>query len=199
MQREEAEHEAERRNREDPQRERFEFYAFDQSAGLAPDAWDVAARLHQGPAAPATAAATAALEESAPAPVLPEEPAVEPREPAVFHEEPAIVDEPEPFHPKRQPFEEDVRPWEEGPPGRVATWRAGRRERRERDKEEGRAGPLVRAIGAAVMVTGLLWMAMVVALAVFLQPDDALSFGVYLGAAVLGLLAIGLGVAIRRS
>jgi hypothetical protein len=199
MEREEAQHEAERRNREDPQRERFEFYAFDQSAGLAPDAWEVAARLHQGPAAPATAAATAALEEAAPAPVLHEEPAAAPDAPPVFHEEPHVVEEPEPFHPEPLPHEGDLRPWEEPPPGRVATWRAGRRERRERDKEEGRAGPFVRAIGAAVMVTGLVWMAMVVALAVFLKPDDALSLGVYLGGAVLGLLAIGLGVAIRRS
>jgi hypothetical protein len=206
MQREEAEVEAERRNREDPERERFEFYAFDQSAGLSADAWDVAARLRQGPTAPATAAAAAALEEAAPAPVFHDEPATMAEEPAavveqppVFHEEPHVVAEPEPFHDEPPLPEGELRPWEERPSGRVAAWRASRRDRRERDKEEGKAGPFVRAVGAAVMMSGLLWMGMVVALAVFLQPDDALSFGVYLGAGVVGLVAIALGVAIRRS
>ena len=48
MQREEAEAEAERRNRDDPKAARFEFYALDESAGLADDAWDVGIRLRPG-------------------------------------------------------------------------------------------------------------------------------------------------------
>ncbi len=49
MLRDEAEREAERRNHEEPDRARYEFYAFDESAGMAEDAWDVAARLREGP------------------------------------------------------------------------------------------------------------------------------------------------------
>ena len=45
MQREEAEAEAERRNRDDPKAARFEFYALDQSAGLADDAWYAATKV----------------------------------------------------------------------------------------------------------------------------------------------------------
>jgi len=58
---------------------------------------------------------------------------------------------------------------------------------------------LIRGLGAAVVVMGMLWMGVVVALAVLLRPDDVTGVALYLGAAVLGLLAILLGVAIRRS
>ena len=47
MREHEAERAAARRNREDPRRDRFVFYALDESAGLAPDAWDVAMRLRR--------------------------------------------------------------------------------------------------------------------------------------------------------
>jgi hypothetical protein len=170
MLREEAEREAERRNREDADRERFEFYPFDESAGIAPDAWDVAARLRQGPRTdrPATAAALAHAHEDAP-PYLPEPAVYE----EVVYEEPVVyADEPVYAEPEPLPAQE---------------------------AQDDRPGFFVRTVGAVVIVSGLLWMAMVVALAVFLKPDDATTFAVYIGAAVLGLLAIGLGVAIRRS
>ena len=47
MREHEAERAAARRNREDPRRDRFVFYALDESAGLAPDAWEVAMRLRR--------------------------------------------------------------------------------------------------------------------------------------------------------
>jgi hypothetical protein len=68
------------------------------------------------------------------------------------------------------------------------------------DEPEGRrSGLFMRSLGALVIVAGMLWMAMLIALAVILKPNDATGVGFYLGAAVLGLLAILLGVAIRRS
>src|SRR6476619_444966 len=73
MLRDQAELEAERRNHEDPDRARFEFYAFDESAGMAEDAWDVARRLRYGPP-PATAAAQAAAAASEPPAHDPEPP-----------------------------------------------------------------------------------------------------------------------------
>jgi hypothetical protein len=65
MRQQEAEEEAERRNATDERRERLVFYALDESAGLADDAWDVATRLRRpeefhwelpAPAEPAVAA-----------------------------------------------------------------------------------------------------------------------------------------------
>jgi hypothetical protein len=67
------------------------------------------------------------------------------------------------------------------------------------EPEGRRSGLFMRSLGAAVIVMGMLWMAMLIALAVILKPNDATGVGFYLGAAVLGLLAILLGVAIRRS
>src|SRR3954470_472477 len=63
MRREEAELEAARRNRTEPDTDRFEYYAFDESAGLANDAWTVGARLRAGAVtAPATFAGGARRE-----------------------------------------------------------------------------------------------------------------------------------------
>ena len=58
---------------------------------------------------------------------------------------------------------------------------------------------IVRTIGAAVIIVGMLWMAILVALAALLQPNHLVGVLAYLAAAVGGLLAILLGVAIRRS
>jgi hypothetical protein len=180
MLRDEAEREADRRNREDPDRERFEFYPFDESAGLAPDAWDVAARLRQGPRAdrPATAAASARLAEH---PVAYEEPPAQLEETAayapVFEEEAALHD----VYDEAVLYEEEVVPEEPAAP------------------EEDRPGLFVRLVGAVVVLSGVVWIGMVVALAVFLGPEDVTSFAVYIAAGVVGVLAMALGVAIRRS
>jgi len=61
----EAQQEAARLNREDPRARRLEFYAFDESAGMSGDAWEITMRLRrQGAAA-----------EAQTAPVAPEPPA----------------------------------------------------------------------------------------------------------------------------
>jgi hypothetical protein len=49
------------------------------------------------------------------------------------------------------------------------------------------------------MLVGLLWIVLVVVLALLLKPENSASYAVYAGAGVLGLLALGLGLAIRRS
>lgn len=195
MLREEAEREADRRNREDPDRERYEFYAFDESAGLAPDAWDVAARLRQGPRAdrPATAAAAGRRGRAHLEPTGEERGYDEPAREELGYSEATYEEEvghaeatyPEP------PYAE---PGHYAEPARAAAGAGA-----QAVEPDERPGRFVRALGAAVVVAGMLWMAMVVALAVLLRPDDSTSVAVHAGAAVLGLGAIALGVAIRRS
>ena len=174
---EEAEREAARRNLEDPDRARYEFYAFDESAGLADDAWQVSARLREGPPptaewpgmGPQTAAAGAPAQE-APSrrPPAPSAPAA--REPYVVPEE-TVYPEPLPYDDEDEDYYRD----------------------------EGRAGIVVRSFGALVMLVGFLWMAMVVAVAVILKPESLPSIGVFVAAGVLGFFAMALGLAIRRS
>lgn len=183
MLREEAESEAERRNQEDPGRARYEFYAFDESAGMAPDAWDVATRLREGP--PPTAEWPGLGPQTpaggAPPPEPPSEPA--PEEP-LFLQGPTLA-ETDPFA-GPDPFLEPL-PYEHPPPYE------------EPEGDPDRAGLFVRLVGAVVMLVGLLWMAMIVVLAVVLKPNSPAGLGALLGAALLGLLAILLGVVIRRS
>jgi hypothetical protein len=170
MLREEAEREAARRNLEDPERERFEFYAFDESVGLAPDAWDVGARLRD-----------------ARAPIAPAPPPPEPPPPPVPKAKPEPVREPEPVpEPQPLPEPEPLRQPQPLP-------------QRESLPERGRPGRFARVLGALTMVVGMLWMALIVVVAFLLEPDDLPALGLYLGAAALGLVAIAVGVAIRRS
>jgi hypothetical protein len=176
MLRDEAEREAERRNHEDPDRARYEYYAFDESAGMAHDAWDVATRLREGPpqtsewpgVGPQTAAGGAP--EPEPAPPVPEGPTIAEIDPFAG---------PEPF--VEPPAEEELLPSDAPAP------------------DDGRPGLFVRGVGAAVIVAGLAWLTMVVVLAVVLNPSEATSFGAFVVAAVLGILGILLGVVIRRS
>ncbi|MDX6670412.1 MAG: hypothetical protein QOI91_775 [Solirubrobacteraceae bacterium] len=175
MLREEAQGEADRRNREDPDRARYEFYPFDESAGMSADAWDVAARLRQGPSTdrPATAAAAAGRH----APPAYEDATAVYEEAPVAYDETAVYSEPPPARyaePEPEPEADD-------------------------HHDDNRPGFFVRAVGAVVMLVGLVWIVLVVALAVLLKPEGTTSYIVYALAGSLGLLAIGLGVAIRRS
>jgi hypothetical protein len=174
MRRDEAELEASRRNRDDPEAARFEFYAFDQSAGMSDDAWDVATRLRPGgAAAPGT---YAGARRARPRATAVDEPVAAPPPPRARRRAPDL--------------------------SAIGRWLVRRRAARAGEDEEAdpeRAGVFVRSLGAAVIVMGMVWMGMLIALAAILKPNDAKSVGFYLGAAVLGLLAILLGVAIRRS
>ena len=190
MLREEAEREAERRNHEEPDRARYEFYAFDESAGMAEDAWDVAARLREGPPPtsewPGLGPQTPAGGAPPPAPRRPPEPREEPlvlQGPTIAETDPFAG--PDPFV-EPLPYEERL-PYEESPP------------HGELDGDGGRAGLFMRILGAVVIVVGMLWMAMIVVLAAVLKPNEVTTFIALLFASALGLLAILLGAVIRRS
>lgn len=96
MRREEAEREAAWRNAHDERRTALEFHAFDESAGMAEDAWEVTMRLRQQPAprapAPAPEPAVTALREAGPDPGPEPEPAPEPE----LAPEPEVMPESEP-------------------------------------------------------------------------------------------------------
>jgi hypothetical protein len=167
---EEAEREAERRNLEDPDRARYEFYVFDESAGLAADAWQVSARLREGPPPTAEWPATGPQTPAGGAPAR-----EAPRSRPPPSPEPAPV---ESAYPEPLPYEEE--PLDQG---------RGHR----------RAGLVIRSFGAIVMLVGVLWMAMVVVLAGILKPGSLASVGLFVIAGVLGFFAVALGLAIRRS
>jgi hypothetical protein len=190
MLRDEAEREAERRNHEDSDRARYEFYAFDESAGMAEDAWDVAARLREGPPPttewPGLGPQTPAGGAPPPAPQAPPEPVEEP----LVLEGPTLA-ETDPFA-GPDPFVEPL-PYEEPPPDEELLHPG------EPDEDGGRARLFVRILGAVVIVVGMLWMALIVVLAAVLKPNEVTTFVALLFASALGLLAILLGAVIRRS
>jgi hypothetical protein len=194
MLREEADREAERRNHEDPDRGRYEFYAFDESAGMAQDAWDIARRLRDGPPptsewpglGPQTPAGGAPESESQ---GPPEPRAPQPAEPPLPLEGPTIA-EIDPFagpDPFVEPalYDEPLHPAEPLPYDEAV--------------DDGRPGLFVRGVAVAVVVAGLAWMALVIVLATVLKPNSTTSVGAFVALAFLGILAILLGVAIRRS
>src|SRR3954454_14074920 len=196
MLREEAEREAERRNLEDPERGRYEFYAFDESAGMPEDAWDVARRLRQGPP-PATE--WPGVGPQTPAAGAPEPPASAPEPPPKREEPPAERDDEHlwlggPTVAETDPFagpDPFVEPLPQEEPGEWVE-----EEPRER---RSRGTTFVKVFGAIVIVVAMLWMALIVYLAVALKPDSTASLGVFIGGVVCGLVAILLGVTIRRS
>ena len=190
MVRDEAEREAERRNHDEPDRARYEFYAFDESAGMAEDAWDVAARLREGPPPttewPGVGPQTPAGGAPPPAPRRPPQPAEEPlvlEGPTIAETDPFAGPDPfvEPL-PYREPLPHEA-PHPHGEPG----------------EDGGGAGLFVQILGAVVIVVGMLWMAMIVVLAVVLKPNEVTTFVALLFASAVGLLAILLGAVIRRS
>jgi hypothetical protein len=91
MEREEAELEAARRNASDERRSRLEFYAFDPSAGLANDAWEVTMRLRRDRSGEGAVAAPPAPE-AGPAAIEPDDYA--PAAQLDVYPEPSYVPEP---------------------------------------------------------------------------------------------------------
>jgi hypothetical protein len=172
MLRDEAEREAARRNLEDSGRARYEFYAFDESAGLAADAWDVSRRLREGPPPTAEWPGPGPQTPAAGAPAPPPE---------------SVVSIPPPSAPTLAPVPEDEAVFPEPLPYE------------DFEEDDGRPGVFVRGFGLLVMLVGVLWIAMVVALALVLKANNFTSYAVFGAAGVLGLLAVGLGIAIYRS
>ena len=57
----------------------------------------------------------------------------------------------------------------------------------------------MRLVGGAVMLVAIVWVIAIVGLAIVLDSWGLASLLIYFGAAVIGLGALALGVAIRRS
>jgi len=209
MRQQEAEQEAARRNAEDERRDRFVFYALDHSAGMSEGAWEVEMRLRtdlEGPepsAVPVGAGASEAAAEPAAEPSEAEDPLPETRAFAPVETAEAVEPLPAPDH---EPHELEPRaPAEplEPIPVRVepaAAVRATdvdvplpsppRRRRRPR---------LIQVWGVFVILVGLLFVAATLLLSVGLR--DYTHFGA-LPTAIgvgLGLLAVGIGVALVRT
>jgi hypothetical protein len=242
MNREEADQEAAWRNENDERRARLEFYAFDQSAGMSEDAWEVTIRLRRGPppdpsgaarpagiAAPAPATAPSPAAPAAPAPPAPAAPppsapaaaAPPPAAPAAPAQPaapaprpPAPAAEPQPVYaesamhvpaaPAAEPApygdDQDVWPDEEYPAYRDL--RGPKRrfwQRRTPEEREVRPGFLVRSIGSLVILVAVLWIIALTVLMVVLKANETSTLIIYLGLVVVGIGAVMLGVAIRRS
>jgi hypothetical protein len=180
MRREEAEREAARRNEQDERHGRLEFYAFDPSAGLADDVWEVSMRLRsepgwdtEAPAGPDPAIA-APLEPVGAAP-LPARPPRSTRRPARLR---ALR-----RRPGRRPRAEEVGPEADELPVEPRSI----------------LGRAVRVVGGAVIGVALLWVGTTTALVLLVGATSATGLALYGVAILVGLVAIGLGVAIRRS
>jgi hypothetical protein len=190
MRREEAEREAQRRNDEDPGRGRYEFYAFDESAGMADDAWDVSARLRQDASeasdwpepGPQTAAAGGPPEEE---PLTLGGPTLAEIDPFAG---PDFAEPPPPEAPV--PVPEQVPAQEEDAPDDPFDFEHDRRDR---------GGWFVKSVGVLVVVTGLAWIGLIVLLTVVLKPNSTTSVSAFVGLGVLGALAVLLGAIILRS
>jgi hypothetical protein len=177
MRREEAEAEAAWRNKQDERRGRLEFYAFDPSAGLANDAWEVSMRLRSEPA-----------DVAAPPP--------ESVSPDLSPEDERVPGSAEPTadYPPSEPAEAY-------PP---APRRRGLRRRRRAEEElaaEPRTplGRVVRVVGVAVIAVALLWVGATTALLVMVGGTSPSGLALYGAALLAGFIAMALGFAIRRS
>jgi hypothetical protein len=186
MRREEAEREAAWRNEHDEQSGRLEFYAFDPSAGLADDVWEVSMRLRSGQGWDADAPARL---DTAIAGLY------EPAEPAGPY-------------PPSEPVEAVPLPV---PPQRSERGRTRLPGRRRRADEIGTEvdelaveprsllGRAVRVVGGAVIGVALLWVGTTTALVLLVGATSPTGLALYGVAVLVGLVAIGLGVVIRRS
>ena len=195
MREHEAQEAAARRNREDPRRDRFVFYAFDESAGMAFDAWDVAMRLRRDDEAPRRRERPRRRSALAPATPAASAAAVVEPEPVVAASEPqpawdalettqvydgALDDVAlEPIAPVAVPAAEEA-----------AT--LGLRGRRRR-----RFG-LVRLWGIFVVLVGLAFIAAVLFVAIQFRDYTHLSTTVWGVGVAAGLVAVWVGFALAR-
>jgi hypothetical protein len=174
MRQQEAEEEAERRNATDERRERLVFYAFDESAGLAEDAWDVATRLRRPEEfswelpAPAEPAVTA-VPPGDPVPVAAPAPAAEVEVERGFEHEPGF--------PQAEPADA---------PAPAAQPRARRR------------GRLLRAWGYFVMLVGVLFIAGTLTVWLGFRSYLQIGAGVIIGLVAAGVFAIWVGAQIAK-
>jgi hypothetical protein len=177
MRQQEAEEKAERQNASDERREQLVFYALDQSAGLAEDAWEVATRLRRPeefqwelPAAAAPDVTPEPAEDLAPVAAPARAPAVD------------VEREPQPDFPAEQPAE---------PADELAPAPAPRPRR-------GRKGRMLRAWGYFVMLVGTLFIAGTLTVWLGFRSYLQIGAGVIVGLVVAGVFAIWVGAQIAR-
>ncbi len=184
MSQEEAEEAAARRNREDPHRDRFVFYALDESAGIAPDAWEIAMRLRREDERPRSKsrdrpasiprpapreAATALIEPEVEAPARVAWESLDPTEVYDVAAEPTAPLEPD--EPEPEPEPEPVR--------RRRFW-------------------LVRLWGVFVVLVGLAFIAAVLIVAFTFQDYTHLSTLTWGVGVAIGVFAVWVGFALTR-
>lgn len=182
----EAEEAAARRNREDPRRDRFVFYALDESAGIASDAWDVAMRLRREDDQPRRRSRVRAASTPPPAP----------RATATAVIEPESEPEPEPELAAPAAWE-DLAPTEVydvaidpvDPDASAAAAAPAPRRRRF---------GIVRLWGVFVVLVGLAFIAAVLVVAIVFRDYTHLSTPTWGVGVAAGLVAVGIGVALVR-
>ncbi len=191
----EAEEAAARRNREDPRRDRFVFYALDESAGIASDAWDVAMRLRRDDERPRRKSRVRAASTAPPAPRATATAVIEP-EP-----EPEPEAEPEP-EPEPEAELELVAPvaWESLAPTEVYEIEVEPADlpapAPEPPAPRRRRFGLVRLWGVFVVLVGLAFIAAVLVVAIVFRDYTHLSTLTWGVGVAAGLVAVWLGIAL---
>lgn len=182
----EAEEAAARRNREDPRRDRFVFYALDESAGMASDAWDVAMRLRREDDQPRRRSRGRAASTPPPAPRATATAVIEPEsepEPEPELAAPAVWEDLAPtevYDVAIDPVDPDASPAAPAP--------APRRRR----------FGIVRLWGVFVVLVGLAFIAAVLVVAIVLRDYTHLSTPTWGVGVAAGLVAVWIGVALVR-
>jgi hypothetical protein len=179
MRQQEAEEEAVLRNASDERRERLVFYALDESAGLAADAWQVATRLRRPEefqwdlSEPAPPAATAAPPDDA-VPVAAPAPASKLDVDRGFEPEPSFPE------PEAAELDDALAQAPAAPP-------RGRRK-----------GRLLRAWGYFVMLVGVLFIAATLTVWLGFRSYLQIGAGVIVGLVAAGVFAVWVGAQIAR-
>jgi hypothetical protein len=187
MRQPEAEEEAARRNREDPRRDRFVFYALDESAGIAADAWEVAMRLRRDDERPRTKPRA----RRAPSrPPTARESVTAVIEPELVTATPAAA-EWDSLEPATEVYDGAVEAMAPLAPGLEP-------EPEAQPAPRGRRFGLVRLWGVFVVLVGLVFIAAVLVVAIVFRDYTHLGTSTWGIGVAAGLLAVWVGVALAR-
>ena len=212
MRQHEAEREAEDRNRHDSRRDKFVFYALDQSAGIAEDAWEVATRLRRPDEfqwqLPDPVDVRAAGDSDGPPQVHLEEPAAPPAveaQPTVaaepVFEEPPAAPAVEPLQPTvaAEPvFHEPAAPPPLEPEPTVAAEPVFDEPTSPPPTRRRRGSLLLRLWGVFVLLVGVAFTGATIAIAVSFRDYLQIHPLIFAGFVAAGVFAVWVGVEIAR-